>query len=274
VADVNTHPFHELIAPDGARATIALDGAHVTSWIPAGESENRLFVSARSTYGLGNAIRGGIPIVFPQFGAFGSLAQHGFARRRRWMVLDATTPGRATFGLHDDDETRVLWPHAFEATVQVDVGGPSLAVTLTVHNTGESDFTFTAAFHPYFAVRRAFGVVVEGLTGCRYRDSLRDGGVFDERDAHLQITGPLDRIYYRAPDRLTLRDGDRVLTIDKTGFPEAVVWNPGVEGTRSRADFLEGDEHAMLCVEAALIEHPLLLTPDASWTGVQRMTAG
>lgn len=269
---MNNHPLHELIAPDGARAIIALDGAHVTSWIPAGESKNRLFVSASSTFGPGNAIRGGIPIIFPQFGAFGSLAQHGFARRRRWMILDATTAGMATFGLHDDDQTRALWPHAFEATVQVDVGGPSLAVALTVHNTGDSDLSFTAAFHPYFAVRHAFGAVVEGLAGCRYRDSLRDGGVFDERDAQLQITGPLDRIYYAAPDRLTLRDGDRVLGIEKSGFPEAVVWNPGVEGTRSRVDFLEGEEHAMLCVEAACIEHPVQLTPDASWTGVQRMT--
>jgi len=271
---MDNHPFHELVASDGARAIIALDGAHVTSWIPAKESENRLFVSARSTYGPGHAIRGGIPIIFPQFGAFGPLAQHGFARRRRWMALDTTTvAGHATFGLHDDDETRALWPHAFEATLQVKVGGPSLAVTLTVHNSGESELTFTAAFHPYFAVRQAFGALVEGLSGCRYRDSLRDGGVFDERDAQLTISGPLDRIYYNAPDRVIVRDGDRVMTIEKSGFPEVVVWNPGAEGTRSRTDFLEGEEHAMLCVEAALIEYPLLLAPGASWTGAQRMTA-
>ena len=89
----------------------------------------------------------------------------------------------------------------------------------------------------------------------------------------LRITGPLDRIYYEAPDRLVIVDGDRTLTIEKRGFPEAVVWNPGAEGTRSRADFAPGDEARMLCVEAAVIQHPVTLAPGASWTGEQRMTA-
>ena len=267
-------PAVHLRAADGARATIALDGAHVTSWIPSGQTEDRLFVSARSTFGTGNAIRGGIPVIFPQFGAFGALRQHGFARLRRWSVVGAPdNTSSAQLHLADSEETRALWPHAFRCELTVEVAGASLEVAMTVRNVDTLPFDFTAAFHPYFAVRRAFAARVEGLGGCRYRDSLREGHVFTETSPHLDIVGPLDRIYYDAPDRLSMVDGERTVTIEKSGFPEAVVWNPGVEGTRSRLDFAEGEEQSMLCVEAARIAQPCTLAPGESWTGVQRMTA-
>ncbi len=268
-------PSLSVRSADGATATIALDGAHVVSWIPSGDREDRLFVSARSTFGTGNAIRGGIPVIFPQFGVFGALRQHGFARLQRWTVTETPAlSGLARLTLTDTDESRAVWPHAFHCELQVQVSGPTLELSMTVRNVGDAPFSFTAAFHPYFAVRAAYGSCVEGLHGCRYRDSLRDGEVFTETASPLEIVGALDRIYYAAPDTLRLVDGDRSIVIEKSGFPEAVVWNPGVDGTSSRADFAEGDEQRMVCVEAALIQHPCSLAPGASWTGVQRMIAG
>lgn len=268
-------PSVQIASPDGARATIALDGGHVVSWVPAGEHDDRLFVSSRSHYGPGEAIRGGIPVVFPQFGPFGPLAQHGFARRSRWHTAQnaGDSAAHVHLMLRDTDETRGLWPHAFEAVLDIEVGGAALSTRLTVKNTGTESLSFTAAFHPYFAVRDAFASRVNGLHGCRYRDALKNGEVFTETGAALEIIGPLDRIYYQAPDRLIMTDGDRALEIEKSGFPEAVVWNPGAQGTSSRADFLPGDERHMLCVEAAVIEHPVVLAPGESWWGEQRMTA-
>ena len=267
-------PTLHLVTPDGARATVALDGGHVTSWTPAAEHEDRLFVSARSFYGSGCAIRGGIPVIFPQFGPFGSLTQHGFARRCRWTVVECAEAAtdHALLRLADSADTLAQWPHAFNVDLSIAIGGQTLTVAITVRNTDVSDFAFTAAFHPYFAVREAFATHVEGLSGCRYRDSLRDNHLFDEAAPALAITGPLDRIYYDAPDRLVIVDSGRSLIVEKHGFPDAVVWNPGIEGTRSRADFAEGEEHRMLCVEAAAIQHPIVLAPGESWTGTQRMT--
>src|SRR5579862_3848357 len=46
---------------------IYLHGAHITSWKPAGEEEV-LFVSSKSRWEHGRAIRGGIPVCFPWFG--------------------------------------------------------------------------------------------------------------------------------------------------------------------------------------------------------------
>jgi glucose-6-phosphate 1-epimerase len=267
-------PRINLQSADGATAVITPDGAHVVSWIPAGESDDWLFVSTRSQFGTGNAVRGGIPVIFPQFGAFGPLAQHGFARRQRWTPMDATDlADRVRLRLRDDAESRAVWPHAFQLEVAVHVTGALLEVAMTVTNVDDAPFAFTAAFHPYFAVRSAFESRVDGLQGCTYRDSLRAGQRFTETASSLDIVGPLDRIYYDAPDHLVIIDGNRSIVIEKSGFPESVVWNPGVEGTRSRTDFAEGEEHRMLCVEAALIQTPRTLAPGESWTGTQRVTA-
>ncbi len=72
----------ELIAPDGARAVLALHGAHVLSWIPAGGTE-QLYLSPQSEFSLGQAIRGGVPVCFPQFATRGSLPRQSVIPRPR-----------------------------------------------------------------------------------------------------------------------------------------------------------------------------------------------
>jgi len=47
-----------------AHGEMYVHGAHVTSWRPAG-SEEVLFLSSKSRWEEGQAIRGGIPICFP-----------------------------------------------------------------------------------------------------------------------------------------------------------------------------------------------------------------
>src|SRR5215470_20366937 len=51
-----------------AQGEMYLHGAQVTSWKPVGNDEV-LFLSARSRWQEGQAIRGGIPICFPWFRA-------------------------------------------------------------------------------------------------------------------------------------------------------------------------------------------------------------
>src|SRR5690348_6301397 len=84
-------PMHEskivLHSADGARADVFPYGAHVTSWMPAGGG-GRLFLSERSAFGAGSAIRGGVPVIFPQFASTGPLPKHGFARTMEWRVVE------------------------------------------------------------------------------------------------------------------------------------------------------------------------------------------
>src|SRR5688572_25010680 len=74
-------------APDGARAELYLHGAHVTSWRPAGAGGERLFLSAASEFRTDAAIRGGVPVIFPQFAGRGPLPKHGFARTAEWTLV-------------------------------------------------------------------------------------------------------------------------------------------------------------------------------------------
>jgi glucose-6-phosphate 1-epimerase len=57
------------------------------------------------------------------------------------------------------------------------------------------------------------------------------------------------------------------------GSSDTVVWNPGTDGTRARADFVPGDEVRMVCVEAAVVRPPVTLAPGGQWIGTQIMTA-
>lgn len=269
-------PSVELRATDGAFARLYLDGAHVTSWMPARSPVDRLFVSREAQYGPGCSIRGGIPVCFPQFGAFGPIGQHGFARLSRWTVVthDEINGGaRVVMRLTDTESSRAVWPFAFQADLSVHVAAAVLTVQLTVTNTDSQPLSFTAALHPYFAVENALATTVTGLSGCRYRDALRDGAEFDEAGDVLPIDGHIDRVYFATPDVIEMREPNRTLRIEKRGFPETVVWNPGADGTRSRADFADGDERHMVCVEAAVVRPPVSLASGEQWIGTQLMTA-
>ncbi|MEO7520815.1 MAG: D-hexose-6-phosphate mutarotase, partial [Gemmatimonas sp.] len=254
--ETDTASFITLTAGDGAKARIHLNGAHVTSWAPAGDDEERLFVSAKSGFGPGVSVRGGIPVCFPQFGKSGPLPQHGFARVSPWTVLqaeDGADHAVAVLRLIDNDATRALWPYAFSAELRVAVGQSTLDVALNVTNSGDQPFSFTAALHPYFRVHDAYACTVEGLEGSAFIDGLRGGARAVQPRESVVIDGEIDRVYFDVGGSLVLREPERSVSLEHRGFPDAVVWNPGEQGVARRADFFEGDERRMLCVEAAAI---------------------
>src|SRR5262245_66607788 len=76
-------PKVRVTSPEAA-GEMYLHGAHVTSWKPEGGKEV-LFVSAKSRWERGRAIRGGVPVCFPWFGGKAddpTAPAHGFARAR------------------------------------------------------------------------------------------------------------------------------------------------------------------------------------------------
>jgi len=265
-----------LVARDGARAEIYLHGAHLTSWFPSGTVDERLFLSARSRFGENAAIRGGIPICFPQFSAQGPLPNHGFARVTPWHLA---TAGQAEDGsacailrLTDSAVTRQLWPHVFALELAVTLSGPWLDVSLSVTNAGTERFAFTAALHTYLRVEDAAATTVHGLDGARYHDKVRGQRDCRESAPALRIDGEVDRIYCAAPGDLEVREPVRAMAIETTGFPDTVVWNPG-PAAASLADLEPGGEKRMLCVEAAAA-NLVALEAGSTWRGSQRLTAG
>ena len=108
-----------------ARGEIYLHGATVTDWTPAGGSPV-LWLGSASRFADDTAIRGGVPICFPWFGARAGhpgAPSHGFARLSEWSLVAAEDDGQDVtlrLRLTDDDQTRVsAWPHRFEAVYTV-----------------------------------------------------------------------------------------------------------------------------------------------------------
>ena len=68
------------IKHNAVQATVSLYGGQVLSWQPTGEREV-FWLSQASEYSSGKAIRGGVPICWPWFGAYKDGGNHGFARQ-------------------------------------------------------------------------------------------------------------------------------------------------------------------------------------------------
>ena len=265
--------IYTLQSADGAQAQIALNGAQVISWIPApitGKKE-QLFLSGSSSLDAGSAIRGGIPVIFPQFSNLGPLAKHGFARTQLWQLLPSEQPGSALFELRDNEQTRSVWPHAFLAQLKVTIAAAELTVELTIHNTGSSTLAFTTALHTYLRVDDIEQVRVLGLQGKSYRDSV--SGVSDnlQVEDELSIRGQIDRIYLNAADSVTVQQAEQTLSVFGSGFADAVIWNPGADLGANLVDLEPQGYQRMLCVEAAAIAQPVHLQAGECWRGSQRL---
>src|SRR5450830_853086 len=76
-----------------------------------------------------------------------------------------------------------------------------------------------------------------------------------------------------APPRLTLREPQRELAIETTNFPDVVIWKPGAEKAAELKDMEPGGERRMLCIEAAVVQMPVVLEPGRRWSGTQTLIA-
>lgn len=265
-----------LESSDGARFEAYLHGAQVTSWCPSGDGE-RLFLSQAARFERSAAIRGGIPVSFPQFADQGPLPMHGFVRVAAWSLaraeVDTRGQARALFRLADDAHTRALWPHPFAAEIEVTAAGRTLSVELRVTNAGAAPFDFTMALHTYLAVRDVQDVAIGGLAGVPYRDKVlrRDGAV--DGEPWLAIDRPIDRVYRAVPPAVEVREPGRALAVHALGTTDTVLWNPGPGAPAATSDLAPGAYRSFVCVEAAVASAPISLAPAQTWTGSQTLQA-
>lgn len=262
-------PFIKLQHACGDSAEIYLQGAHVTSWQCGGQEQ--LFLSRQSYFAEGKAIRGGVPIIFPQFGAFGPGAKHGFARNKSWE-LDAQNSNsqQAEFLLSSDTTTRCAWPFDFAARFKVTLLPANLLMQLQITNTSNTTIEFTSALHTYFASPNYQLGTLSGLAGLNYWDNGTD---WQQRQiqstTELTINDALDRVYFNSTQPLTWVDQARRLKISAEGFADTVVWNPGASGAKALGDMGDDEYHSMICVEAANVANPIKLDAGAIWQGSQ-----
>ncbi len=255
-----------LKSSDGAFASISPYGAHVLSWVPAGDSE-RLFLSQKSEFRPGIAVRGGVPLIFPQFAGMGILPKHGFARTQLWELARRSDES-AVFWLSDSGETRQIWPHRFLLEYTVSIAGNRLEMGLSVTNIDVLPFTFSAALHTYLRVADVRSAVVGGLGGLEYINSAMGGKQEHMDSEYVSFSSEVDRIFINSPAEILLTEGVRQLAIRAEEFPDAVIWNPGPEKCAGLADMELDGYLQFVCIEAAVIR-PKLLNPGAIWRGSQ-----
>lgn len=159
-----------VIAHPKVRAAVTLQGAHLLAWQPAGEKPV-FWLSEKSAFTEGKAIRGGVPICWPWFGPAGEPA-HGFARVLPWTLSahdENDDSVMLTLVLESNAQTKKLWPHDFTLLARFRFG-ERCEIELEAHG----EFEATAALHSYFAVEDIAGVEVSGL-GKTFIDKVNNG---------------------------------------------------------------------------------------------------
>ena len=275
---IETIDFHgsdalRLSSPDGSQAIVSLLGGQVLSWTTA-DGRERLYLSERSVFDGNAAIRGGVPVCFPQFSGQGTLPKHGFVRTKPWQLATQRCGddyALLTLVTSDDAATHTLWSHSFELEMTVMLEAGALDLELCVSNTGDEALPFTGALHTYLRVDAIDKVRLAGLDGLDYKDSQDKGGKARDSAGELRFSGEIDRIYFGVSHPLTLAvDGVR-LGISQEGFPDAVVWNPWEKKGAALADMPPDGWRHMLCVEAAVAGTPQTVHPGEEWYGRQRL---
>lgn len=237
---VQTELFNAIISPYGAQ---------LLSFTPR-DARDLLWVSPNCRFEAGSALRGGIPLCLPWFGAHptdASKPNHGFARNRFWELTTIASAGeecRLSFALqHPGDQ---LFAQAFSAELSIHMA-EHLQLNLAVSNTSEQTLDCSWVLHSYFATGPIDQVQVSGLEGRRYLDKTR-GQAESIQTGKVTFNGEIDRVYPGVDNPVQIHSHNDI-TIEHQGCPSVVVWNPGAELAARIGDIGPGNEHGFVCVE-------------------------
>jgi len=251
--------------------TIAVERGHVLTWQSRGQE--RLFLSTKAALDAPadakqlTAIRGGIPVCWPQFGTFGDLPKHGFARNSGdWKLaaksIDAETGNpEVTLALKDSEYTRSLGFPAFTLEYRVVLRDGSLETGVKVTAGPEAPLSFTDVLHTYFNYR---GEPLVGFEG-EYEHLGGEGPVGSTASKPAAGGDFLERVYPARPQGHEVGFGDlRVRRLE--GFADVVLWKLDAAGCATVGDLEPGDWERFVCVEAADALKPVQVPAGASLT--------
>ena len=251
---------------------VYLYGAHLTAWEPKGAGQ-LIFVSEKSLFEAGKAIRGGIPLIFPWFGGRqdGPGPAHGFARTEVWTVALAAQIGDAlhlTMVLGPNETSRALGFDKFRVAMEF-VFGKQLHVRMSVANEDEKALKFEQGFHTYFAVSDIEHVGIHGLKDTEYLDKVDGFKRKTQTEDVLRFTGHVDRPYVNTEADVTLDDEGlkRKIVMQKKGSKTTVVWNPWAEASAAMSDLGAQEWRNFVCIECVNAgENAVTLAPQQAHT--------
>lgn len=237
---------------------ISLYGAQVTYYKSEIHEKPVIWMSEHAVFQDSKAIRGGIPICWPWFGAQAptpGAAAHGFARNRAWEVsasgCDDNGGCWVELLLQSNAETLALWPYQFALTCRITLSD-KLHVRLTTVNKDSQAFSLTQALHSYFNVGNIEQTLIQGLENAPYIDTLDNWEVKTDSQS-LSIHEEVDRIYNNSAHTCIINDKvfQREIHIAKRGSLSTVVWNPWIDKSQRMKDFGDNEYTGMVCIETA-----------------------
>jgi glucose-6-phosphate 1-epimerase len=254
-----------------SQVIIAKQGGQLLSW-RAADGIERLYTPKDLKYQVGLALRGGIPVCFPQFSNRGAIIKHGFARLLPWKC-ESKAERKLVFSLIDSAYTRSFWNYPFKLEQHISLTETGVCIELVIKNTGDEAFLFTNALHTYFRVQNVLDVKLNGLEGLQYEDALQANTIKIEQTDSLEVTDELDRVYQMPPAQLILSEPrQKTIIVEQQGFSDTVVWNPGYLKASKFKDMPASDWQNMLCVEAAVASKALTINAGEEWWGLQRIS--
>lgn len=237
---------------------ISLYGGQVLSWQPKTQAKPVLWESDLVKFQKGKAIRAGVPICWPWFGAHTTnqnLPGHGYARITNWKLAsidegqDGVTEVRLILG--DSDLASSYWRSGVSLELKVTIGS-TLDVELTTHNRGMQEIEFTEGLHTYFHVSDISNVEILGLESADYFDLVNQNESRTQCGA-ISFDGEVGRIFLENYSTCIVRDEGlkRCISIEKSGSKSTAVWNPGLQIASKMDDLGSLGWRNMVCVESA-----------------------
>jgi D-hexose-6-phosphate mutarotase len=259
------------ITANHSSAEIYLHGGHVTHFQKSGEPP-LIFLSAKSHFAPGEAIRGGVPICFPWFGPREGEPAHGLARLLAWELAETTAANNGSVVVRLRLPKELLKPEwsALKTEFAITVA-ETLTMELTAANQSpDKTVTIEDCLHSYFHVGDIGTVSLSGLERAPFDDfAFGANGARRNGDPDpLRITQETNRVYPDNAAAVEIRDETlkRIVRVEKFNSKSTVVWNPWT--TQKMPDDWEPGEHRqMVCVESGNVKrNKISLAPGKTTT--------
>lgn len=237
----NQIPVLELNHPVG-KAKIALQGAQLLSWTPSHTAEDVFWLSEIEPFEAGNAIRGGIPICYPWFGA-AATPMHGYARIQLWELTDYEIQEekvRLELTLFSKDKRTVA-----KTTMEF-----SHELLVTFQGKEENA---QVALHSYFNIAEIEQIRVHNLPTRCFNSLIKQE---EDVPSPRSIRENVDCIYPLENPLSIIEDPvyQREIHIEHQNAGEIVLWNPWHKPMPSMSEI---GYKTMVCVETARISQKL-----------------
>lgn len=241
-----------------ATASVSLYGGHVLSWQPKNHTKRVLWLSDLVKFQQGKALRGGVPICWPWFGAHpsqASLPGHGYARITPWDLNSVQKLANGTtqlnLSLGKSEISQLHWQAEVHLELKIKVGD-TIEISLTTVNKSDYEVTITEGLHTYFQVSDIANIRVLGLEGSNYIDLVNQNESHTQHNA-ITFNGELGRIFLNNQSTCVIEDPplNRRIFIKKNGSNSTAVWNPGIDVASKMDDLGSSGWRNMVCVESA-----------------------